>query len=547
MRLACLFGLLVFSAKATAAEIPVTSKIDAVTVFPAGAEVTRLIKVKLDSGEHTLVIAHLTGEVAGKSIRVEASTTGKLEIGSVDARKIKLSSTNPAVAQSARKKIEDQIQALRDQNASQGDIIKVAELQLNYLNNLAKLPLSSGNGQGTSGSQVQMDWRAVFGVLGESGAQVTSAIATARLKQRENNQAIEDLQNELQATTAKDEERTQLRIHVSAAEALETTLTLRYQVRTVSWTAFYDARLTGAADDKNAPPSLSLAIIRRASIQQKTGEDWDEVALALSTTRPGATTAAPKLATLVAELEAAGDAGKSAVSVSGDADMSPSSNKTQASVMAFQTIYHIPGRVTIKHSDEAKRLQIGSESVQPALVVRTVPRLDDTAYLYTRFALPKTSPALQPGQVSLFRDGVFVGAGQFPLVAPGEDHDLGFGADERVKVRRAVLDIRKGETGTFTTSYVDLRRYSISFKNMHAHPVEVQVIDRTPIATHQDIKVDFNMEAGPQPTIKNADERRGVYLWQIKAQPDEERQLIFSYRVSAPSGKRVFFRDLARD
>jgi hypothetical protein len=150
------------------------------------------------------------------------------------------------VAQSARKKIQDQVQALRDQNAGQDDIIKVAELQLNYLNNLAKLPLSSGKGQGASGSQVQADWRAVFGVLGESGAQVTNAIAAARLKQRENIQVVEDLKKELQATAAKDEERTQLRIHVNAAEPLEAKLTLRYQVRMASWTAFYDARLTGA-------------------------------------------------------------------------------------------------------------------------------------------------------------------------------------------------------------------------------------------------------------------------------------------------------------
>ena len=217
--------------------------------------------------------------------------------------------------------------------------------------------------------------------------------------------------------------------------------------------------------------------------------------------------------------------------------------KQQASVTAFQTIHAIPGRVTIKNSDEAKRLQIGGETVQPNLVVRTVPRMDDTAYLYTRFTLPKTSPALLPGQVSLIRDGVFVGTGQFPLVAPSK-YDLGFGADERVKVRRAVLDIRKGETGTFSKSYVDQRRYAISFKNLHPHAVDVQVIDRAPVAMHSDIKVDFTMEAGPEPTIKNLEDRHGVYLWQLKAAPDEEKQLLFNYRVTVPSGKRVLFRDL---
>lgn len=537
-------GLLAAGSPAFAADIPAPSKIDAVTVFPNGAEVTRVIKVKLDAGEHTLLAGYITGEAVSKSIRIEASATDKLEIGSVDARKINLSSTDPALAQSARKKIEDQIQTLRDQNAAQDDIIKVAELQQTYLNNLAKLPQAPA-GAPTAGTPApQTDWRVVFGVIGESGTEVTRTIAAAKAKQREVKLAIEDLQKEMEAVADKDEERTQLRIHVSAATPLEAALTLRYQVRTASWTAFYDARLTANTGDKPIAPSL--AITRRASIQQKTGEDWDDVALALSTTRPGAATAAPVLRTLVAEVGP--DAEKKAAAVLNDLDTNAGGKtKAQASVTAFQTIHNIPGRVTIKNSDEAKRLQIGGETVPPALVVRTVPRMDDTAYLYTRFTLPKTSPAVQPGQVSLFRDGVFVGTGTFSLVAPGEEYDLGFGADERVKVRRAVLDIKKGETGTFTTSYVDLRRYSISFKNLHPHPVEVQVIDRTPIAIHQDIKVDFNMETGPQPTTMNIDDRRGVYLWQMKAQPDEEKQLVFSYRVTAPGGKRVLFRDLTQE
>jgi hypothetical protein len=40
---------------AFAAEITANSKIDAVTVFPQGAEVTRIAEAKLEAGEHTLI------------------------------------------------------------------------------------------------------------------------------------------------------------------------------------------------------------------------------------------------------------------------------------------------------------------------------------------------------------------------------------------------------------------------------------------------------------------------------------------------------------
>jgi hypothetical protein len=44
---------------ALAADVPAASKIDAVTVFPAGAEVTRSAKVKLVAGEHTIILTDL--------------------------------------------------------------------------------------------------------------------------------------------------------------------------------------------------------------------------------------------------------------------------------------------------------------------------------------------------------------------------------------------------------------------------------------------------------------------------------------------------------
>ena len=76
-------------------------------------------------------------------------------------------------------------------------------------------------------------------------------------------------------------------------------MAIRYQVGGASWVPFYDARL--ATGTKAQAPKLQL--VRRASIQQRSGESWDEVALALSTARPGAGTAAPELQPLTIDYE----------------------------------------------------------------------------------------------------------------------------------------------------------------------------------------------------------------------------------------------------
>ena len=56
---------------ALAADTPAQSKIEAVTVFPSGAEVTRTLKVKLGAGEQTLLVDGITGEAILSSVRIE--------------------------------------------------------------------------------------------------------------------------------------------------------------------------------------------------------------------------------------------------------------------------------------------------------------------------------------------------------------------------------------------------------------------------------------------------------------------------------------------
>ena len=82
---------------AHAADIKGASKIEGVTVYPQGAEVTRVGKVKMERGEHVILFNDLPTNAVSGSIRVEGKATGRLEIGSVDTRRVKVPSTDEAV------------------------------------------------------------------------------------------------------------------------------------------------------------------------------------------------------------------------------------------------------------------------------------------------------------------------------------------------------------------------------------------------------------------------------------------------------------------
>jgi len=541
---------------AHAADIKGVSKIEGVTVYPQGAEVTRIGKVRMERGEHVILFNDLPTNAVSGSIRVEGKATGRLEIGSVDTRRVKVPSTDEAVAATERKRIEDAIEKLRDDRAQLSAAVEAAETQKTLINNLTQLPTKSAPANG--GATAQPDWAQLYAMIGQRTAEAQKIILDTQVKIREVDLQIRDLEGKLAQIAPTQQERTEVKVFVNAGGPLDVDLVIRYQVTSASWTPFYDARL--ATGTKAQAPSLQL--VRRASIQQRTGEIWDNVALSLSTARPGAGTAAPQLGTMTVDYE--GDVvarprselapttmsrsvGQTRIAASSDDEdrrrdkpMETTAEEVRATVdtQGFQAVYGIPGRATVPATGENKRVQIDDMALDPALTVRTVPKRDDKAYLYAKLTIARGTPIL-PGPVALFRDATFVGSGRLPLLAPGEEHELGFGVDDAVKVRHAIAEEKRGESGIITSSKTDTRNYRMTIKNLRERPINLVVLDQVPVSQNADIKVELTGKTAP--TKQNLEDKRGVVAWEMKLEPDEEKVIEHGYRVTWPSAKKVIY------
>jgi len=539
---------------ALAADISGTSRIDAVTVYPSGAEITRLGKVKLERGDHVILFTDLPARAIASSIRVEGKATARLEIGSVDTRRVFVPRTDAARAATERKRVEDLIEKLRDERAVLQAAVQAAEAQKTLIGNLADLPTRPAPATGAVAPQP--DWTQLFGLIGQRMAEAQKVILDTQVKIRDVDRQIKDQEGKLASLAPGQEERTEVKVFVNAAAALDADITIRYAVGSASWTPFYDARL--ATGTKAQAPKLQL--VRRASIQQRSGESWDEVALALSTARPGTGTAAPELHTVTIDYEAdaprppapvasvprpAGARDRAAGATEGEVrSVRPpetvAAEQASATVDAqpFQAVYSIAGRVTVPTTGEAKRVQIDEAQLDPSLMVRTVPKRDQKAYLYAKVTMARGTPIL-PGQVSLFRDTTFVGTGKLPLLAAGEEHELGFGSDDSVRVRHTIAEERRSESGIITSSKIDTRSYKITVKNLHQRPIQVTVLDQIPVSQNADIKIELIGKTAP--TKRDIDDKRGVMAWEMKLEPDEEKPIEFGYRVSWPAAKRIIY------
>ncbi|WJR81673.1 mucoidy inhibitor MuiA family protein [Bradyrhizobium sp. NP1] len=523
---------------ASAADLDASSAIDAVTVYPDGASVTRVITLDLPSGDSTLVAKDFPLGLDPSSLRVEAEAHGRLTIGAIDAKPPR---PVPPVDPS---EIDRRIEALKDEHTALQDAITAAEARRKFAERFAK---TSPAGLGDKGEARPLsEWRAAFAAVAEEVASANAAIRDAEHKQRD----IDRETARLEADRAvKPPTKLEVRVDLAAGEATRATLRVTYAVRNARWTPLYDARLdTGAADRK-----ASIELVRRAEITQATGEDWSNVALAVSTVRVARGGSAPDLNSLLVQypqvqrpvpLGAAADSARlrSALAPAPEAPEQfakrAEEQQAVAEVGGFQASFRIPGRVSVGASEGSKSLRIATTTIRPDLVIRAAPVVDPTAFLEASFVQGDDVPLL-PGRISIYRDGVFVGRSRMAAAARDETVRLGFGADDRVRIERAVVRRSEGSAGLIVaTAKTDERAFKTTVRNGHDFPVKVAIEDQLPVSENEDIVVEMLPQTTP-PATTNVHDRRGVLEWALEVKPGEARDITFAWRVRWPKDKGV--------
>jgi uncharacterized protein (TIGR02231 family) len=522
---------------ARAANLDANSAIDAVTVYPDGASVTRVITLDLAAGDTTLVAKDFPLALDPSSLRVEGVAEAKLTIGAIDAKPPRAA---PPVNQS---EIDKRIEALKDEHDNLQGAITAAEARRKFAERFAE---TSPAGIGEKGEARPIaEWRAAFAAVAEEVASADTAIRDAERKQRDIDREIARLESD---RAIKPPSKLEVRIDLASPAATKATLRVTYAVRNARWTPLYDVRLdTGAKDRKPA-----LELVRRAEITQSTGEDWSNVALGVSTVRIARGGSAPDLNSLVVQYPqppralpapAVSDSNKlrsMAPAPMAAAETAPPRAEEQqatAEIGAFQATFRIPGRVSVGASEGTKSLRISTATIAPDLVIRSAPVADPTAFLEASFVQSEDAPLL-PGRVAIYRDGAFVGRGKMAAAGKDETVRLGFGADDKVKIERSVIKRNEGSAGLIVTSKTDERSFKTSVRNGHEFPIKVAIEDQLPVSENEDIVVEMLPSTTP-PTTTNLRDKRGVLEWALEAKPGEVKDVTFAWRVRWPKDKGV--------
>src|SRR5437762_13966324 len=125
-------GAALSAAPGHAADLDVTSAVDAVTVYPDGASVTRVIALDLPAGDTTLVAKDFPLTLDSSSLRVEGEGGAKLTIGAIDT-------TPPRpVPPFNVSELDKRIEALRDERANLDGAMAAAEARRKFAERFAE-------------------------------------------------------------------------------------------------------------------------------------------------------------------------------------------------------------------------------------------------------------------------------------------------------------------------------------------------------------------------------------------------------------------------
>lgn len=551
--LAGIAPLALIATGAGAATITSPSRLTQVTVYPDAAMIRRVIEVEVPAGDHEIRVDDLPSTVDPASLRVDGEGSERLVLGNVDIR------NRADTGKAGKPEIQQKLGGLRRERDRLQDRIDAAEGKKQMIQR-------AGSGESRDGKGLDPDqWMKAWDTVGKGLQAVNDEL-------REHRDALEKIEAEIAALEQGNARglppgaplpRVAM-ISVQAAAPVKAKLTLTYRVTNAGWRPVYDARLNTQA----GTPQLEW--VRRAMIRQQTGEDWSQARVTLSTVQVRRGTQAPDLrgeriafweprpAPRSSPMPMAAPAPVSETVLAGalredmarkqvaDSDRRVAAEEAQAKLDAggYQAEFTLPTPVSLPSGSGERSVRLGADKPEIKLALRAAPVADPTAYLDVSFKAAGEAPLL-PGEVLLTRDGAFVGKGRIPLVAPGDQARLGFGADDSVVIRRVPVSRQSKEPGILGSNRTEETLFRTSVKNLHAFPVEIVVEDRIPVSEDQAITVE-RLPDMTKPDLEAPDDRRGVIGWSFTLKPQEERALTTAWRIRWPAAREIRTQPLPR-
>ncbi len=526
------------------------STINSVTVYRDRAMIKRRADIKLAAGEHALIFDNLPISIEKNSIQVNANAELILQDIKFETKYVsELIDSDKKMLLTKKKNLLTEIKTIEDK-------IAILDKDAAFVDGIIKRTIKSEDKERIIELDIEK-WAKILDFTKQRYEKIdTDKILLIKEKETKNEQL-----------TATDFELTkydkpelkinnQVVVKLQALIDTECQLQLSYIVYGPNWQPIYDLRVN--------TETKKTTIEYNALIKQKTGEDWTDVKLQLSTAQADISGTEPELKpwylnfyvhTSVsysmdrmeqAKVASGGFKKKAKMDMRIQDELEEAAFdatpilKPEAKVEtgASSVVFVIPSKNSIYATGEAHKCTILVKDFDAEFKYSTVPKISQYAYLKAKIKNESEYPML-PGEAYVFLDGSFVAKSSLTLVVPEQEFNVSLGVDESMKVEYKFLKQYEKSEGVFNKKKKIIYEYNIIITNNKKSPYPIRVIDQIPISSHQDIVVELLEPKYKEDTNELKKDNTNKLTWEFKINSGEKKIIPLKFSIEYPQDQII--------
>jgi len=540
------FLILVFSATltfpASGQELTIDSQVSQVNIYPNSGMITREGKIELEKGYHRIIFDNILEDIDEKTINVELKEISDedVRIMGISIEKIFLES-EPSVK---IKQIQEEISHLEKEIrilTSKKDILKDKKAFLDSIIYFFKNQSISDESHNQEISVTPFE--NIYDFLGEKIESNYEADINYDFEIESCQERIDFLVKQLQQISSRQlDTKRIIAVELEVYQKANPTIAVSYQINDrIAWQPAYDIRVDIT--------EKSINLTTYALINQTTGIDWEDVNISLSTARPTVSGTMPAINPwFVRPYQLEQRDSKLMQAPLLNEVTSESLSKDAVEEESFIPVEHkgtsvtfnIPHRISVLSGIKREKIQLSTETLTGEFKYKAYPKESPFAY-FNVFLENNLDIPLLPGDVNIFLEGSFVGNTLLSYISPGEDFEISLGIAENIRVQRELIRKFRDETliANIPSSKIATKyEYKIILENYQNIESSCQIFENIPVPGDDRIQVNID-EVSLEPDIKDWNDKKGVWMWDLLLQPGEKAEINIVYSVIHPRDIKV--------
>lgn len=521
---------LLFPFRTLSDEINAKSLINSVIVYPDRAEVTREANLKVKPGFHTIIFEGLPATIIPNSVRVSGASTILIKFLGIEIKDQFLESPSlPEI-----KEIENQIRELESEISKMNDEIDILNSQENFIKSIQSKTAERASQEITLAKPDLISWEKAMGFFEAKLKEIKKLKFDLARKIDDKRREIDALKKKLQSVIpSRPLETKKAIVSIEAEKEGDLKLNLSYTTTGANWSPVYNLRAL--------PDEGEIEFSLFSKVTQKSGEDWKNVKVFLSTSSPALETSPPPLKPWILDIHVPRPVPKAVreekflmEQAKVEAEVPLEFAEAEISETGLHLNFEIPRRVSIPSDGSPHKFPLDFSRLPSKFDYITVPKLSESAFLRGKIKNTLPYPIIS-GNADIFIFNEFVGSTNLPFTSKDEELSLFFGRDEQIKVKYELLKRERGKAGLLGGRERIKFAYRITIQNLRKNEIVIEVIDQIPVSQNTQIEVkDVNFN--PQPNQKD---EKGILNWILQIPPQAEKKITLEFTIEFPKDLNI--------